>query len=144
MEIINFPGSEPSLRLVWAQISQIGKIPSILRVYLKTPGLPEKIPGFLPVSSILPQILPQCPDQLSDSKKQIAKNLSLRLRETREFSRGKLERKQKQNGAPNTLWLPWKFPETKSAGDPLVSFLVSGNMGTGQQTHDNGVVLSST
>ena len=34
------------------------------------------------------------------------------------------------NGAPNTLWFPCKFPETKSAGDPLVSFLVSGNMGT--------------
>ena len=62
------------------------------------------------------------PDQLSDS--------------------GKLE--SCQNGAPNTLWFPWKFPETKSAGDPLVSFLVSGNMGTGQQTQDNGVVLSST
>ena len=50
------------------------------------------------------------PDQLSDS--------------------GKLE--SCQNGAPNTLWFPWKFPETQSAGDPLVSFLVSGNMDTGQ------------
>ena len=25
------------------------------------------------------------------------------------------------NGAPNTLWFPWNFPETQSAGDPLVS-----------------------
>ena len=50
------------------------------------------------------------PDQLSDS--------------------GKLE--SCQNGAPNTLWFPWKFPETKSAGDPLVSFLVSGNVYAGQ------------
>ena len=31
-----------------------------------------------------------------------------------------------QNEAPNTLWFPWKFPETKtqSAGDPLVSLWV--------------------
>ena len=36
------------------------------------------------------------------------------------------------DGAPNTLWFPWKLPETQSAGDPLVSFLVSGNMYTGQ------------
>ena len=31
-----------------------------------------------------------------------------------------------QNGAPNTLCFPWKFPETQSAGDPLFSFLFSG------------------
>ena len=40
------------------------------------------------------------PDQLSDSGK------------TASF----------QNGAPNTLCFPWKFPETQSAGDPLFSF----------------------
>ena len=31
-----------------------------------------------------------------------------------------------QNGAPNTLCFPWKFPETQSAGDPLFSFLFAG------------------
>ena len=37
-----------------------------------------------------------------------------------------------QNGAPNTLCFPWKFPETQSAGDPLFSFLFSGKPYTGQ------------
>ena len=50
------------------------------------------------------------PDQLSDSGK------------TASF----------QNGAPNTLCFPWKFPETQSAGDPLFSFLFSGKPDTGQ------------
>jgi len=52
------------------KISQSGKIPGILRVYLENPGYTWKIPcdrlGIVPISSILPQILPQCPDQLSD------------------------------------------------------------------------------
>ena len=35
-----------------------------------------------------------------------------------------------QNGAPNTLCFPWKFPETQSAGDHLFSFLfASENLG---------------
>ena len=62
---------DPSLRLVWGRpkISQIGKIPGILRVYLETPGIPEKYPGpcdrlgIVPISSILPQILPQTSSQ---------------------------------------------------------------------------------
>ena len=33
-----------------------------------------------------------------------------------------------QNGAPNTLWFPWKLPETQSAGDPMVSLWVAGNL----------------
>ena len=37
-----------------------------------------------------------------------------------------------QNGAPNTLCFPWKFPATQSAGDPLFSFLFSGKPRTGQ------------
>ena len=57
------------------------------------------VAGFLDFASDF------APDQLSDS--------------------GKLA--SFQNGAPNTLCFPWKFPETQSAGDPLVSFLVSGN-----------------
>ena len=31
-----------------------------------------------------------------------------------------------QNGAPNTLCFPWKFPETQSAGASLFSFLFAG------------------
>ena len=37
-----------------------------------------------------------------------------------------------QNGAPNTLCFPWKFPETQSAGDPLFSFLFAGKACAGQ------------
>ena len=37
-----------------------------------------------------------------------------------------------QNGAPNTLCFPWKFPETQSAGDPLFSFLFAGKVYAGQ------------
>ena len=37
-----------------------------------------------------------------------------------------------QNGAPNTLCFPWKFPETQSAGDPLFSFLFSGKLCSAQ------------
>ena len=108
----NFPGSEPSLRLIChcalALISRSNvpaKIPGVLRV-----GFAWKIPGTFAVSSSLPQILPQTSSQYSDS--------------------GKLE--SCQNGAPKTLWFPWKFPETQSAGDPLVSLWVAGNSRTGQ------------
>ena len=38
-----------------------------------------------------------------------------------------------ENGAPNTLCFPWKFPETQSAGwGPLFSFLFAGKVYTGQ------------
>ena len=40
-----------------------------------------------------------------------------------------------QNGAPNTLCFPWKFPETQSAGDPLFSFLFAGKAYAGQGAH---------
>ena len=114
----NFPGSEPSLRLVWAQnqpnrqnTGYFAGIPGKPRYTWKIPGYRADFLNFAPDFA---------PDQLSDSGK-----LASFPRETRE----------KQNGAPNTLWFPWKFPETKSAGDPLVSFLVSGNMDTGQKQH---------
>ena len=68
------------------------------------------------------------PDQLSDSGK-----LASFPRETRE----------KQNGAPNTLWFPWKLPETQSAGDPLVSLWVAGNPRTGQQSSGQLGALAS-
>ena len=104
-------GSEPSLRLVWAQNQPTRSAKyRVFCGYLENPGYTWKIPGILTVSSHLGFASDFGPDQLSDT--------------------GKLE--SCQNGAPNTLWLPWKFPETKSAGDPLVSFLVSGNMGAGQ------------
>ena len=41
-----------------------------------------------------------------------------------------------QNGAPNTLCFPWKFPETQSAGDPLFSFLFAGKACAGQGVID--------
>ena len=69
--------------LVWAQISQIGKIPGYFADFL----------GFASDFA---------PDQLSDS--------------------GKLESCQKWS-TKHPLF-PWKFPETKSAGEPLVSFFV--------------------
>ena len=98
----NFPGSEPSLRLVchWAQNkpNEPAKIPGVLRAYLKTPGLPGKYQVILPVSSSLPQILPQTQTSSQHSGR----------------TPGKLE--SCWNGAPNTLWFPWKFPETQSAG----------------------------
>ena len=79
-------GSEPSLRLVWAQnqpnLGQIGKIPGILqrtRVYLEiTLRPPGYFVDFLNFASDF------APDQLSDSGK------------TASF----------QNGAPNTLCFP--------------------------------------
>ena len=62
------------------------------------------VAGFLDFASDF------APDQLSDS--------------------GKLA--SFQNGAPNTLCFPWKFPETQSAGDPLFSFLFAGKACAGQ------------
>ena len=106
-------GSEPSLRLVWAQnqpnfLGQIGKMPGTLRrtrVYLElTLRPPGYFVDFLNFASDF------APDQLSDS--------------------GKLA--SFQNGAPNTLCFPWKFPETQSAGAPLFSFLFAGKVYTGQ------------
>ena len=109
-------GSEPCLRLFWGQNRQntgyFAGIPGNPRYTWKIPGYRADFLNFAPDFA---------PDQLSDSGK-----LASFPRETRE----------KQNGAPNTLWFPWKFPETKSAGNPLVSFLVSGNMDTGQRTGD--------
>ena len=95
--------SEPSLRLVWAQNQPKS---AKYRVFLHT----WKRPGMLPVSSILPQT-DFAPDQLSDSGKVAS------------F----------QNGAPNTLCFPWKFPETQRAGARLFSFLFAGKVYTGQQ-----------
>jgi len=57
----------------------------------KTPGIPVKYPGILPVSSVSPQILPQTSSQTQSGK------LASFPRETRE----------KQNGAPQT---PSVFP----------------------------------
>ena len=39
----------------------------------------------------------------------------------------------------NTLWFPWKLPETQSAGDPLVSLWVAGNSREGQAEVPCGV-----
>ena len=105
-------GSEPCLRLFWGQNRQntgyFAGIPGNPRYTWKIPGYRADFLNFAPDFA---------PDQLSDSGK-----LASFPRETRE----------KQNGAPNTLWFPWKLPETQSAGDPLVSLWVAGNPCTGQ------------
>ena len=105
-------GSEPCLRLFWGQNRQntgyFAGIPGKPRYTWKIPGYRADFLNFAPDFA---------PDQLSDSGK-----LASFPRETRE----------KQNGAPNTLWFPWKLPETQSAGDPLVSLWVAGNPRTGQ------------
>ena len=105
-------GSEPCLRLFWGQNRQntgyFAGIPGKPRYTWKIPGYRADFLNFAPDFA---------PDQLSDSGK-----LASFPRETRE----------KQNGAPNTLWFPWKLPETQSAGDPLVSLWVAGNPCTGQ------------
>ena len=75
------------------------KCRGILRVIPgKPPGIPGKYPGSLPILNFAPDF---APDRLSDSGK-----LASFPRETRE----------KQNGAPNTLWFPWKLLETQSWG----------------------------
>ena len=108
-------GSEPCLRLFWGQNRQntgyFAGIPGKPRYTWKIPGYRADFLNFAPDFA---------PDQLSDSGK-----LASFPRETRE----------KQNGAPNTLWFPWKLPETQSAGDPLVSLWVAGNPRTGQPQH---------
>ena len=106
-------GSEPCLRLFWGQNRQntgyFAGIPGKPRYTWKIPGYRADFLNFAPDFA---------PDQLSDSGK-----LASFPRETRE----------KQNGAPNTLWFPWKLPETQSAGDPLVSLWVAGNPRKGQR-----------
>ena len=105
-------GSEPSLRLVWAQ-NQPNFRPNRQNTgnFAENPCRPGNYPAtawvfcrFLNFASDF------APDQLSDS--------------------GKLA--SFQNGAPNTLCFPWKFPETQSAGDPLFSFLFAGKACAGQ------------
>ena len=108
-------GSEPCLRLFWGQNRQntgyFAGIPGKPRYTWKIPGYRADFLNFAPDFA---------PDQLSDSGK-----LASFPRETRE----------KQNGAPNTLWFPWKLPETQSAGDPLFSFLFSGKLCSAQSAH---------
>ena len=107
-----FTGSEAGLGPKSANSRQntgyFAGIPGKPQVYLENTWYFAGFLGF--ASDFAPEEHLESEDQLLDS--------------------GKLE--SCQNGAPNILWFPWKFPETKSAGDPLVSFLVSGNMGTGQ------------
>ena len=111
VEFVILVGSEPCLRLFWGQNRQntgyFAGIPGKPRYTWKIPGYRADFLNFAPDFA---------PDQLSDSGK-----LASFPRETRE----------KQNGAPNTLWFPWKLPETQSAGDPLVSLWVAGNPCTG-------------
>ena len=74
--------------------------------YLENPGYTWKIPGMLPVFSVSPQILPQTSSQTHSLSSQGNSRVGCQ----KEWS-------SKLSG------FPWKFPETKSAGDPLV-FLV--------------------
>ena len=57
------PLSQPGWRVWSTEWGAIGKIPGILRVYLENPGIPGKYLGIVPISSILPQILPQTSSQ---------------------------------------------------------------------------------
>ena len=95
-------GSEPCLRLFWGQNRQNTGYFAGIPGCLENPGIPGKYLGIVPISSILPQILPQTSSQTQGTGK-----LASFPRETRE----------KQNGAPNTVWFPWKLPETQSAGE---------------------------
>ena len=118
-------GSEPNLRLVWAQ-NQPNFRPNRQNAggnFAENPCIPGNYPAtawvfvdFLNFASDF------APDQLSDS--------------------GKLA--SFQNGAPNTLCFPWKFPETQSAGDPLFSFLFSGKPCSAQHTSLSGPRTSRT
>ena len=78
----------------------------ILRVYLENPGYTWKRPGILPISSVSPFRL--CPRP------------ALRLRETRELP--------EEHQTPSVF--PGNFRKRKVLG--TLSFLVSGNMDTGQ------------
>ena len=83
----------------------------ILRVYLKHPGCCLEITIS---SSIVPHILPHTSIQYSDSVK--------------------LERELPEWSTKNTLSLDSLeiFGNSRSAGEPLVSLWVAGNLGTGQ------------
>ena len=108
-------GSEPSLRLVWAQ-NQPNFRPNRQNAgnFAENPCIPGNYPATAWVFCRFPQFcLRFCPRP------------ALRLR-------GSGKTASFQNGAPNTLCFPWKFPETQSAGDPLFSFLFSGKPYTGQ------------
>ena len=114
VEIVKFWASEPtpspSLRLVWAQ-NQPNFRPNRQNAgnFAENPCIPGNYPATAWVFCRFPQFcLRFCPRP------------ALRLRENSEFQQ------VLQNGAPNTLCFPWKFPETQSAGDPLFSFLFSG------------------
>ena len=94
VEIVNFLGPEPSLRLFWGKTSKIGNKPGIMRFYLFFSGIPGKYPGSCRVAQFCLRFCPRP---------------ALRLRETREFP----EWSTKQT--PSRLCFPWKFPETQSA-----------------------------
>ena len=110
----SFPRKLRGNQLVWAQnqpnrqnTGYFAGIPGKPRVYLENTLRP---PGYR--ADFLNFASDFAPDQLSDS--------------------GKLA--SFQNGAPNTLCFPWKFPETQSAGDPLFSFLFSGKLCSAQRS----------
>ena len=63
----------------------------------KTPGIPGKYPRSLPVSSVSPQILPQTSSQTQGNSR-VAR--------------------MEQEWSTNHPLVPWKLPETQSAGDP--------------------------
>ena len=104
-------GSEPSLRLVWAQ-NQPNFRPNrqnaagILRRPVHTWNLPCDRLGILSISSILPQILPQTSSQ----------------------TQGKQRVSRMEHQTPSVC--PGNFRKRKgqSAGDPLFSFLFSGKL----------------
>ena len=88
----------------------------ILRVYLENPGTPGKYLGIVPISSILPQILPQTSSQTQGNSR---------------VSRGKLERNRMEHQTPSgfpgnfrkrkvlgTLWFPSGLPETLGQAKP--------------------------
>jgi len=91
-----------------------------LRVYLENPGIPGKYLGIVPISSILPQILPQTSSQTQGNPR---------------VSRGKLERNRMEHQTPSgfpgsfrkrkvlgTLWFPSGLPETlgKAKNHPML------------------------
>ena len=92
--------------MVGPKISQIGKTPGILRVYLESPGYTWKIPcdrlGIVPISSILRQILPQTSSQTQGNSR-----VSRMEHQTPSVFRGNF-RKRKVLG---TLCFPFCLPE---------------------------------
>ena len=100
-------GSEPCLRLFWGQNRQNTG-------YFA--GIPGKYLGIVPISSILPQILPQTSSQTQGNSR---------------VSRGKLERNRMEHQTPSgfpgnfrkrkvlgTLWFPSGLPETLGQAKP--------------------------